>query len=209
MFAINKIMKKNTLSIAICLLFILTGCSHQQANQNKKTDVKIDAEKNQITNFQEQGEKIKKIQTQASNSSIYKNEEYGFQITLTDNWRNYTTIPMMGKIILKDGDIFGIEFCIPLSADSHMRTKMPGYECLFKISMLNIRENEEYQKRVDLCEKEQKETGRAMHLCNSEIGRSNEYIFLGNIIVQDSSDEGAVALRDVEKIFSSFQVIKK
>ena len=137
-----------------------------------------------------------------ADNNIYSNQEFGFKITLTNRWKDYKTFSIKGDPNLN------IKFCIPSSANSKFKTKTPGYECLFKLSALKIKEKEKYQKSIDLCEKQQKETGVAMRPCNAEIGRNDKYIILGEVIVQDSTDKGMLALKDVDKIFNSFQSIE-
>ncbi len=139
-----------------------------------------------------------------SANTIYSNQEYGFQITLTNNWKNYF---IETKIDYNQG-MLNVE----LNDPNHKRIKFyletAHKECLFAIDIIDSKLKEEYEKDVSECEKEQKETGIAMYPCNTEIGSNDKYIFLGKVIVQDSTEQGSVALQDVSKIFKSFQLTK-
>ncbi len=140
-----------------------------------------------------------------SEGITYINEEYDFQLALTNAWLNYKTLPHIYKSLSGEDDVFGIDFCLPLSSDSSMITKIPGYECLFKISGISIEKSDKLQEKITLCEKEQENLNAVGRKCNNEIGRSDKYIFLSNVIVNDSSNEGSLALKDLTKIFESFK----
>ena len=59
--------------------------------------------------------------------AAYQNEEYGFQLTFTDNWKDYQT-----KITKNDDASIDIDFCASIK-NSKLATDIPGYVCLFKI----------------------------------------------------------------------------
>ena len=142
--------------------------------------------------------------TPIAGSRIHLNRKYGFQISLTDNWKNYETEIEIGYEVglrdfeRNDPDRKRIKFCL------QSRYK----ECLFAIDILDIKLENEQKKDIALCEKEQKDSGVAMYPCDTKIGRNDRYIFLGKVIVQDSTSEGSIALGDVYKIFNSFQLIE-
>lgn len=196
--------QKTIIAILGVVIVILLGTSLYFTTINKSTQTVPTTPK--IT----QQPETRSNKVVSTDWKIYKNKEYGFQIVLTDNWKNYSVEKenayKMGlrDVELTDPNRKRIRFCLKNQFGKDQYRK----ECLFAIDIISSKIKNEYEKDIIECEKEQKETGIAMYPCNEEIGRNNKYIFLGKVIVQDSSDKGAIALQDVSKILSSFQLTK-
>jgi hypothetical protein len=141
--------------------------------------------------------------SKSNDMNVYSNQVYGFQLTLTAKWAKHFVETETGytyvltDIEKKDNTRERIKFCLETQF---------GKECLFAIDVIDSKLIQEYENEVEGCIFEQENTGISMHPCDTEIGRNETYLFLGKVIVQDSSDEGIIALEDVGKIFDSFKL---
>ncbi|MEM9685805.1 MAG: hypothetical protein AAF934_02665, partial [Bacteroidota bacterium] len=123
----------------------------------------------------------------------------GFQITLTDNWKDYKT-----KITEKEAYAF-IEFCV-FSPDTKMGTEIPGYVCLFSI---DITDKTQWDKDAEECKKNPEDVDSGMcDWIEDEISRNDKYVF-STSHAQDFGFEEDIFFQDMETIIGSFQFIEQ
>ncbi len=126
------------------------------------------------------------------NENVYINKEYGFQITLTDNWKGFKT--SMRKI---NGNTI-IDFSSPTEfTDS-------GFGVLFNIA---INDKDEWDKEVEDCKKDY---ATELDMCSwgeSELARNEKYVFTSSHINGDPGEDQLAALRDYEKVISTFALV--
>jgi len=183
--------------LAVCLLVLLAGCNNQkQTNQSteektKQTTTETDEKQTKPVT---ENNTTPIVKPQAS-TNTYQNNEYGFQITLTENWKNYKT-----KIEENDGNKT-IRFCANIP-DSEMYTEIPGYHCLFGITITN---KAKWGKNAEPCKKD-----RNSGMCDwidNELSRNNDYVFSWGA-AQDYGDKEEKYFQDISKIIDSFKLIK-
>jgi hypothetical protein len=184
--------------LVACLLVLLAGCNNQQQTNQKEVEktkqTTAETEKKQTEPVVEKKETTTvKPQT---NTNIYQNDEYGFQITLTNNWKGYKT-----KIEKIEGDKT-IRFCANIP-DSEMYTEVPGFHCLFGIT---ITDKVKWDKEAEPCKKD-RDSGMCDWIDN-ELGRNDKYVFSWGA-AQDYGDKEEKYFQDISTIVDSFKIIKK
>ena len=120
---------------------------------------------------------------------IYRNEEFGFEMTFTEVWKNYEVI------ITKNNESTYVGFRRP-TKDSDIVTINPGYAELFHIWPMEIKEWEENLK-----------FGRVWD--SLDLGRKDGYVFVfmgGNGDIPEDQEE---ALKDIHKITATFKFTEK
>jgi len=166
-------MKKLTSLTLIGIALLLTGCT-PTTDTATKTEIEKPPEK-----------KVEVMEEK----NVYKNDEFGFQITLTDNWKDYIVVPRE----IPNGKL--------LDFSSATKFTGSGYAELFNISILTIagwdKERAECLALVD-------DPG----ICDyNEIGRSATHVFDSGHINGFPQDDQVEALADYDKIIGSFTVL--
>ncbi|MFH1772749.1 MAG: hypothetical protein ABH818_00085 [Patescibacteria group bacterium] len=126
----------------------------------------------------------------------YQNEEYGFQLTLTDVWKDYQT-----RVTKNNDNSVDIDFCASIK-NSKMATDIPGYVCLFKIIVSDVKK---WDMDAAPCKKD-----RNSGMCDwidNEIGRNDKNVFSYGA-AQDYTNEEKIAFDDIKEIIKSFKLTK-
>ena len=152
--------------------------------------LKIDScpDKSDVSNF-----KFEKIdETNKNNKIVYLNKEFGFKLTLTENWENYHVD------LKKDENVIYIKFFN--REDSNLLS-------LFQIAIYDIGY---WDESIKVCEK----NPDSNMICNwidkkKELIRNDKYVFSGGITLQDDCPSiYKLAFNDIEKIIQSIELTK-
>jgi hypothetical protein len=173
---------KKVLAISSVLLGVvfLAGCGQQPVSQIQPTTTAPVAQQ----------------PTTKQLPQTYQNEEYGFQLTFTDVWKDYQT-----KVTKNNDSSVDIDFCASIK-NSKMATDIPGHVCLFKIIVSDVKK---WDMDAAPCKKD-----RNSGMCdwiNNELGRNDKYVFSYGA-AQDFGNEEKAAFDDIQNIIKSFKLTK-
>lgn len=159
-------------------------------------------------------------------SNVYKNEKFGFQLTLPKEWGGYKTY----KDEWEDMTTAGVYFGIATKNKDWLSADLPsGYADLFAI---NVEKIDDYNKRCQECKEDQKNMGPACVECDGnlrtdvigmkKIGKNKEYVFsvhvaqaipddLINVIYGTPGEYDAKKVSDtiIDKISKNFEIINE
>ncbi len=132
--------------------------------------------------------------------TIYKNEEFGFKLEMTENWNNFKTKFERGSI----NNI--LDFCVlnPKSVLSEKTGEREGYACLFKII---IADKKGWEKDAEPCLNNPTPEMMCDWVYKDVINSNDSYVFSYGQ-VQDYGDEDEIYVKDAQSIRHSFRFLK-
>ncbi|MEA2088284.1 MAG: hypothetical protein U9O55_00355 [Patescibacteria group bacterium] len=134
----------------------------------------------------------KSKETVKDDKIIYSNKKYGFQLTLTSNFKNYKIKTTNSNTLIDNV----IEFSTPTN---FLNSYNFGYSQLFNISVYDIKK---WDKDVKFCKEDY--PGKCDWI-DHEIARNYEYVFSHGVINGDCMEDQKEAFNDIQKIIKTFK----